>query len=88
MLSQPAAVMFLAASLYGGTYWAWAAELSQPKASDQVSGMIVTVSNIGAVIAAPMLGVIIDATGSAAYAVVVIGALSLLSVECARRARL
>ncbi|KXX61935.1 MFS transporter [Rhodococcus sp. LB1] len=81
-------MMFLAASLYGGTYWAWAAELSQPQANYQTSGLIVTVSNVGAVLAAPMLGLIIDATGSATYAMVTIGVLGLLSVECARRSRL
>lgn len=35
-----------------------------------------------------MLGLIIDATGSATYAMVTIGVLGLLSVECARRSRL
>ncbi|MCK8674806.1 MFS transporter [Rhodococcus sp. HM1] len=81
-------VMFLAASLYGGTYWAWAAELSQPQANYQTSGLIVTVSNVGAVLAAPVLGLIIDATGSATWAIVTIGVVGVLSIECARRSRL
>ncbi|WP_342601839.1 MFS transporter [Peribacillus sp. FSL E2-0159] len=76
-------IMFTAASLYGGTYWTWAPELSQPQATYQTGGFIVTISNIGGLVIAPILGIIIDTTGSVTMAMAFIGVVTLVSIIAA-----
>lgn len=72
-------VMFTAASLYGGTYWTWPADLA-PEALYEASGFFVFTGNIGAVIVAPMLGAVLDATGNPDIMLYVIAAFSLVSI--------
>ncbi len=73
-------IMFTAVSLYGGTFWTWPSALCKPSAQYEVSGLIVTVSNIAAVIAAPVSGVLISYTGHAASAILMIGIGALVGV--------
>lgn len=80
--------MFFFASLYGGTFYTWAGDLAAPGAEYKVSGMIFTLCNVGSAASAPMLGAVTDISGSASYAIFLVGAIGILSVFCAKYSRI
>lgn len=71
-------LMFTGVSLYGGTFWTWPTALAKPNGQYFASGMIVTISNIGAVIIAPICGLLIGAAGNTSISIIFIGIVAIL----------
>lgn len=71
-------------SMILGPFWAIPNEITQPKISGQCTGELTMLSNLGGIVAAPVLAAVIDGTGTALICLgfcVVIGVISFL---CAR----
>lgn len=79
---------FFSASLYGGTLWTLPYELADKNTAFAVSGFIVGISNIGAVLVTPICGALIDATGTGTSALLFIAIGVLLAIPLARGTRL
>lgn len=75
---------FFSASLYGGTLWTLPYEISSKEVAFAVSGFIVGISNIGAVLVTPICGMLIDATGTGASALIFIAVGILAAIPLAR----
>ncbi len=78
---------FFSASLYGGTLWTLPYEISKKEVAFAVSGFIVGISNIGAVLVTPICGMLIDATGTGASALLFIAIGVLFAIPLARGMR-
>ncbi len=78
-------ITFFCASIYGGTFKTFPLELAQPSAVYAASGMLVGVANIGSLITTPICGALIDATGTAAAALVFLGIVAFIGVPLAKR---
>lgn len=78
---------FFSASLYGGTLWTLPYEISSKEVAFAVSGFIVGISNIGAVLVTPICGLLIDATGTGASALLFIAIGVLAAIPLARGMR-
>lgn len=88
MITIVVILAFFSASLYGGTLWTMPYELADKKTAFAVSGFIVGISNIGAVLINPICGMLIDATGTGTSALLFIAIGILAAVPLARGTRL
>lgn len=88
LITALAILAFFSASLYGGTLWTMPNDLGDKKTSFAISGFIVGISNIGAVLVQPICGMLIDATGTGTSALLFIAIGILIAIPFARGARL
>lgn len=88
VLTALSILAFFSASLYGGTLWTMPNDLADKKTAFAVSGFIVGISNIGAVLVQPICGMLIDATGTATSALLFIAIGVLFAIPLARGARI
>lgn len=88
MLTVLVILAFFSASLYGGTLWTMPNDLGDKKTAFAVSGFIVGIFNIGAVLVQPICGMLIDATGTSTSALLFIAIGILIAIPFARGARI
>lgn len=75
-------VMFFMGCLFGGTYFTWATEMATPNADYQFGNFITVVSNCGSIVAAPLVGLVVDGV-SVTAAIIVVGVVSIISAVMA-----
>lgn len=78
MLTALAIIAFFFGSMYGGTYWTWNYEMSQPEFAPGAAMFFVFTGNLGGLIGTPVCGMLIDATGTGAAGMIFIAVVALL----------
>lgn len=75
---------YLGANMYMGPLWACVPSLVRPKIAGETTALVNTVTNLGGLSVGPLLGLLIDATGTAVPALVVCVVLAVASCVAAR----
>lgn len=71
-------------SMILGPFWAIPNEIVQPKISGQCTGELTMLSNIGGIVAAPVLAAVIDGTGTAMICLAICVVIGVIGFICAR----
>ncbi len=78
------ALAYGSVSMILGPFWAIPNEISHPEIAGQCTGELTMLSNIGGIVAAPVLAAIIDSTGSAFLCLILCVVIGAVGFVCAR----